>query len=135
LRTETRAIHGNVTDVIRTVKEFEGAGAAGLFIEDQLFPKRCGHIEGKQVISSEDMIPKIKAAVVSRIDQDIIIMARTDALSIFGIEEATERGNRDREAGADLIFVEAPITKEEMMRINEDIAAPAMPIQSACSGQ
>jgi carboxyvinyl-carboxyphosphonate phosphorylmutase len=121
--------HGNVTNVIRTVREFEKTGAAGLFIEDQLFPKRCGHMEGKQVIPAEEMIPKIKAAVDAREDPDFVIMARTDALAIYGIEEAIERANRYREAGADLIFVEAPTSKEEMVKINHEIDAPTMTIQ------
>jgi len=121
--------HGNVTNVIRTVREFEKTGAAGLFIEDQLFPKRCGHMEGKQVIPAEEMIPKIKAAVDAREDPDFVIMARTDALAIYGIEEAIERANRYREAGADLIFVEAPTSKEEMVKINREIDAPTMTIQ------
>ena len=121
--------HGNVTNVIRTVREFEKTGAAGLFIEDQLFPKRCGHMEGKQVIPTEEMIPKIKAAVDARQDHDFIIMARTDALAIYGIEEAIERSNKYREAGADMIFVEAPTSKEEMIKINREVDAPTMTIQ------
>jgi methylisocitrate lyase len=121
--------HGNVTNVIRTTREFEKAGVAGFFIEDQVFPKRCGHTTGKQVIPAEEMVPKIKAAVDTRVDQDLVIMARTDALATHGIEEAIERANRYREAGADLIFVEAPTTKEEMIRINREIDAPTMAIQ------
>ena len=121
--------HGNVTNVIRTVREFEKTGAAGLFIEDQLFPKRCGHMEGKQVIPTEEMIPKIKAAVDAMQDYDFIIMARTDALAIYGIEEAIERSNKYREAGADMIFVEAPTSKEEMIKINREVDAPTMTIQ------
>jgi len=121
--------HGNVTNVMRTIREFEKAGAAGLFIEDQIFPKRCGHMEGKQVIAAEEMIPKIKAAVDTRIDKDLIIMARTDAFATHGIDEAIARGNRYREAGADLIFVEAPTSKEDMIRLNEEIDAPTMAIQ------
>jgi methylisocitrate lyase len=85
--------YGGVLNVARTVREMERAGAAGLFIEDQVFPKRCGHMEGKQVIATEDMIAKIKAALDARSDQDFIIMARTDALAVFGIQEAIERGN------------------------------------------
>ena len=121
--------HGNVTNVMRTIREFEKAGAAGLFIEDQVFPKRCGHMEGKQVIAAEEMIPKIKAAVDTRIDKYLIIMARTDASAIHGIDEAIERGNRYREAGADLIFVEAPASKEDMVRIAREVEAPTMAIQ------
>jgi 2,3-dimethylmalate lyase len=121
--------HGNTLNVMRTVREFEKAGAAGMFIEDQLFPKRCGHMEGKQVIEADDMVAKIKAAVDARIDPDFVIMARTDALGVIGIDNAIERANRYREAGADLIFVEAPTTKEQMLRINREVAAPTKVIQ------
>lgn len=121
--------HGNVLNVIRTVKEFEKAGSAGLFIEDQTFPKRCGHLEGKQVISTEEMVAKIKAAVDAREDPDFIIQARTDALATHGIDEAIERANIYREAGADLLFVEAPTTKEEIIRINKEVNAPTVAIQ------
>ena len=121
--------HGNVTNVIRTTREFEKAGVAGFFIEDQVFPKRCGHTEGKQVIPSEEMIPKIKAAVDTRIDQDLIIMARIDSLAIYGLDDAIERAHRYREAGADLIFVEALTSKEEMIRVNREIDAPIMATQ------
>jgi len=127
--TDADTGYGSVPNVIRTVREFERTGAAGLFIEDQLFPKRCGHMEGKQVIPEEDMIAKIKAAVDTREDPDFIIMARTDALAVLGIEEAIERGNRYRQAGADLIFVEAPRSQEDMLRINDEIEAPTMAIQ------
>jgi methylisocitrate lyase len=96
--------HGGILNVIRTVKEMEKAGVAGLFIEDQLFPKRCGHMEGKQVVPLEDMLAKLKAAVDARVDQDLVIMARTDALATHGLQEAIERANLYREAGADLIF-------------------------------
>jgi methylisocitrate lyase len=121
--------HGNVTNVIRTVREFEKTGVAGFFLEDQVFPKRCGHMEGKQVIPTEEMVPKIKAAVDSREDHDFVIMARTDALAIYGIDEAIERANRYKQAGADLIFIEAPNTKNEMIRINKEVDAPTMAIQ------
>lgn len=121
--------HGNVTNVIRTTWEFEKAGVAGFFIEDQLFPKRCGHTEGKQVIPPEEMIPKIKAAVDTRIDQDLVIMARIDSLAIYGLDDAIDRAHRYREAGADLIFIEALTSKEEMIRINREIDAPIMVTQ------
>lgn len=121
--------HGNVTNVQRTVRLFEQAGVAGLFIEDQVFPKRCGHMEGKQIIPTLEMVAKIKAAVDARIDPDLVIMARTDALAVSGIDEAIERGNRYAEAGADLIFVEAPTSKEEMARVNREIRAPTTAIQ------
>jgi 2,3-dimethylmalate lyase len=118
--------HGNVTNVARTVREFERAGAAGLFIEDQVFPKRCGHMEGKQVISTDEMITKIKAAVDARTDGDLMIMARTDALAVSGIDDAIERGNRYAEAGADIIFIEAPPSVKEMRRICKEVKAPML---------
>lgn len=121
--------HGNVTNVRRTVQVFENAGVAGFFIEDQVFPKRCGHMEGKQIIPTEEMVAKIKAAVDTRVDPDLVIMARTDAIATDGLEEAIERGNRYAEAGADLIFVEAPTSREEMLRINREIKAPTKAIQ------
>jgi methylisocitrate lyase len=122
--------HGNVTNVIRMVSDFERAGVAGLFIEDQVFPKRCGHLEGKQVIPVEEMIAKIKAAVDAREDQDFVIMARTDALAIYGLEEAIDRANKYRAAGADLLFVEAPTSKEEIIKINREVNGPTMAIQA-----
>lgn len=118
--------HGNITNVMRTVKEIERTGAAAMFLEDQLFPKRCGHMEGKAVIAVEEMIAKIKAAVDARTDQDFVIMARTDALAPLGLDEAIDRANRYREAGADMIFVEAPRTVAEMRRITSEIEAPTM---------
>lgn len=118
--------HGNVNNVQRTVKSIEKAGAAGMFLEDQLFPKRCGHMEGKDVIAAPEMIAKIKAAVDARTDQDFIIMARTDALAPLGIDEAISRANLYCEAGADLIFVEAPRTIDEMVRITREVNAPTM---------
>lgn len=116
--------YGNVLNMIRTVKEFEKVGAAALQIEDQTFPKKCGHFEGKEVISREEMINKIKAAVDTRQDPDLIIIARTDARAIMGIEEAIERAHAYVEAGADAIFVEAPETKDEMQRIAREISIP-----------
>jgi len=118
--------HGGVLNAARTVREFERAGAAGLFIEDQVFPKRCGHMEGKQVVGREDMVAKIKAALDARRDPDLVIMARTDALAVLGVDEAIERGNLYREAGADVIFVEAPRSVEEMRRINREVDAPTL---------
>jgi len=121
--------HGNVTNVQRTVQLFESAGVAGFFIEDQVFPKRCGHMEGKQIIPADEMVAKIKAAVDARVDNDLVIMARTDAVAVSGLGEAIERSNRYAEAGADLIFVEAPTSKEDMRRCNREIKAPTNAIQ------
>jgi 2,3-dimethylmalate lyase len=121
--------HGNVTNVGRTVRVFENAGVAALFIEDQVFPKRCGHMEGKQIIATAEMVAKVKAAVDARVDEDLVIMARTDAIAVYGIDDAIERANLYREAGADLIFVEAPRSVEEMKRINKNVDAPTLAIQ------
>lgn len=118
--------HGNATNVARTVKEFERAGVAGLFIEDQVFPKRCGHMEGKQVIPADEMVAKLKAALDARTDPDLVIMARTDALAVEGLDAAIERANRYHGAGADLIFVEAPPSVEDMRRLNREVNAPTM---------
>jgi carboxyvinyl-carboxyphosphonate phosphorylmutase len=116
--------YGNVLNVIRTVKEFEKAGATALQIEDQTFPKKCGHFEGKEVVPREEMINKIKAAVDTRQDKDLVIIARTDARAVFGIEEAIDRAHAFIEAGADAIFVEAPQTKDEIRRIAREISVP-----------
>jgi 2,3-dimethylmalate lyase len=121
--------HGNVTNVSRTVRVFENAGVAALFIEDQVFPKRCGHMEGKQIIPTAEMVAKVKAAVDARVDEDLVIMARTDAIAVYGIDDAIERANLYHEAGADLIFVEAPRSVEEMKRINKNVDAPTLAIQ------
>lgn len=118
--------HGGVLNVRRTVKEIEKTGAAGLFIEDQAFPKRCGHMAGKQVIAADEMVAKVAAAVDARVDDDFIIMARTDALAVHGLDDAIERANRYREAGADLIFVEAPNTIDQMRTITARIDAPTL---------
>ncbi len=118
--------HGGLPNVTRTVKAFEQAGAAGLFIEDQVFPKRCGHMDGKAVVSREEMAAKITAALDARTDPDFVIMGRTDALSVHGLDEAIARGQLMRRAGADVIFVEAPRTVEDMRRIVAEIDAPVM---------
>jgi methylisocitrate lyase len=118
--------YGNVTNVRQTVRAFEKAGVAALFIEDQVFPKRCGHMDGKQIIPTLDMVAKIKAAVDARVDEDLVIMARTDAVATDSVNEAIERANIYREAGADLILVEAVTSVEQMKRTNESINAPTM---------
>jgi 2-methylisocitrate lyase-like PEP mutase family enzyme len=118
--------HGNATNVVRTMKRFEKAGVAAIFFEDQVLPKRCGHMSGKQLIPAEEMAAKIRAAVDTRVDRDLLIMARTDALSVSGIDDAIERMHRYLEAGADLSFVESPETVEQMQRITREISAPNM---------
>jgi 2,3-dimethylmalate lyase len=118
--------HGNATNVMRTMRQFEGAGVAAIFFEDQVSPKRCGHMSGKQVIPADEMAAKIKGAVDARVDPDLLIMARTDALGVNGIEDAIERMHRYLEAGADLSFVESPASIEQMRRITREIPAPNM---------
>ena len=117
---------GGVSNVIRTVRDFERAGVAGLFIEDQVFPKRCGHTPGKDVIPAGDMVAKLKAALDHRIDGDLVIMARTDALGVLGLEDAIERATLYREVGCDMVFVEAPETLEQMRRICSEVDAPLL---------
>lgn len=117
---------GNVTNVARTVRLYEKAGVAGLFIEDQVFPKRCGHMSGKAVVPRAEWIAKIKAALDARGDPDFVIMARTDALAVSGLEEAIVRAQLAREAGADLLFVEAPTDIAQMRRICAEIPGPCL---------
>jgi 2,3-dimethylmalate lyase len=109
---------GDVNNVIRAVKDCEKAGAAGLFIEDQTYPKRCGHMAGKGVVSVEEYLPKLKAALWAREDPDFVIMARTDARAVYGIEKAIERAKQYARVGADMVFVEAVDSLEEMREVN-----------------
>jgi 2-methylisocitrate lyase-like PEP mutase family enzyme len=115
---------GNPINMVRTVRVLERAGAAGLQIEDQIFPKRCGHFAGKDVIPLDEMIRKIKAAVDSRCDQDLQIIARTDARAVEGLDRAIERAQRFAEAGADITFVEAPLSLAELERIAREVPVP-----------
>ena len=109
---------GNALNVARTVRELEKAGASALQMEDQLAPKRCGHMRGKQVVSGAEMVGKIRAALDARRDAATLIVARTDALTVEGFDAALERAERYVEAGADLLFVEAPSTVEQMRTIS-----------------
>jgi 2,3-dimethylmalate lyase len=109
--------YGNPINVVRTVKEYEKAGVAAIHIEDQVWPKKCGHMEGKRVIDTAEMIGKIKAAVDARQDEEFLIIARTDVLAIGGFDQAVERGQRFAEAGADILFVEAPVDREQVAKI------------------
>jgi len=118
--------YGNPINVFRTVREFESAGVAGLFIEDQIFPKRCGHFEKKLLISKEEMVKKIEAAVDARTDADLILMARTDARAVYGLDAAIERAEAYVAAGADMIFVEAPQSVDELKRIPKSVKVPTM---------
>jgi 2-methylisocitrate lyase-like PEP mutase family enzyme len=115
---------GNPVNMVRTVKVLERAGAAGLQIEDQVFPKKCGHFEGKEVVPLEEMLAKIKAAVDTRRDGDLQIVARTDARAILGLQAAIDRAGAMIEAGADVTFVEAPTSAEELARIAGALSVP-----------
>jgi len=116
--------YGNPLNVWRLVQDLESLGAAGIFLEDQVWPKRCGHMVGKDVIPKDDYLPKLKAAIEARKSKDFLIVARTDARAPMGLEEAIERGKAYRKAGADVIFVEAPRSIEELKRVANEIDAP-----------
>lgn len=116
--------YGNAINVIRTVKELMRVGAAGLFLEDQVWPKRCGHMKGKQVIPLEEQLQKLRAAMDARAGGDLFIVARTDARQALGLDEAVRRGVAFKEAGADAVFIEAPESKGEMEEIARNIAGP-----------
>jgi len=118
--------YGNAINVIRTVKEYMRAGAAGLHIEDQVFPKRCGHVEGKEVIPCEEMVGKILAAIDTRnsLNRDFLIIARTDALNVEGLEKTLERLDLYAEAGADMLFVDGIKTVEEAEYFGKNTRKP-----------
>lgn len=117
---------GNPLNVYRTIQEFEDAGVAGLFIEDQTYPKKCGHFEGKQLISTQEMVKKIEAALDARRDPDLVIMARTDARAVYGLDTAIERARAYVAAGVDMIFIEAPQTVEELQKVAKAVDVPSM---------
>ncbi|NRA04998.1 MAG: isocitrate lyase/PEP mutase family protein [Nitrosopumilus sp.] len=116
--------YGNALSVWKLVKELESAGASGIFLEDQIWPKRCGHMQGKEVIPQEEYTEKLSAAIDARENKDFIIVARTDARATKGLDEAIERGKQNKKTGADVVFVEAPRSIEEMKTIGKEINAP-----------
>lgn len=118
--------YGNPINVYRTIQEFEDAGVAGLFIEDQIWPKRCGHFEGKQIIAKDEMVKKIQSALDARRNSDLVLMARTDARAVYGLNEAVGRAKAYVEAGADMIFIEAPQTIEELQKVAKCVEVPTM---------
>lgn len=118
--------YGNPINVRRTVEEYEVAGAAGIHLEDQVFPKRCGHFEGKDVIPSGEMEQKLRAAVDARSDDDFVVIARTDARTVEGFDAAIDRSNAYVDAGADVIFFEAPESRDEVAAAAEQIDAPLL---------
>ncbi|MCA9827040.1 MAG: oxaloacetate decarboxylase [Nitrosopumilus sp.] len=116
--------YGNALSIWKLVKELESAGASGIFLEDQRWPKRCGHMEGKEVISQEEYTEKLGAAIDARENKNFIIVARTDARATEGLDAAIERGIKNKKTGADAIFIEAPRSIEEMRTIGKSIRAP-----------
>lgn len=116
--------YGNALSVWKLVKELESAGASGIFLEDQGWPKRCGHMQGKEVISQEEYTEKLSAAIDARENKDFIVVARTDARATEGLDAAIERGRQNKKTGADAVFVEAPRSVEEMKKIGKEINAP-----------
>lgn len=119
--------YGNVVNLIRTVKEYERSGVACMQIEDQVLPKKCGHMLGRQIVSIEEMVGKVKAAVDTRSDPDnMLIMARTDARTEYGLEEAIKRGKAYEEAGADILFIESLESVEEMKTVTSSFKVPVL---------
>lgn len=116
--------YGNPLNVYRTVQELIAAGAAGCFLEDQLWPKKCGHMQGKRIIEQDEYIQKIRAAVEARGNRDFFIVARTDALAVNGMDEAVSRIRAAREAGADASFIEAPDSVEQLAEIGRRVPRP-----------
>ncbi len=116
--------YGNALSVWKIVKELESAGASGIFLEDQRWPKRCGHMQGKEVIPQVEYTEKLSAAIDARENKDFIIVARTDARATEGLDGAIERGKQNKKTGADAVFVEAPRSIEEMKKIGKEINAP-----------
>ena len=116
--------YGNAINVIRTVRELIHAGAAGMFLEDQVWPKRCGHMKGKEVVALEEYLRKLRAALDAREGNDLYIVARTDARQALGLDEAIRRGAAFKEAGADAVFIEAPQNKDEMRAIARNVPGP-----------
>ena len=127
--------YGNPVNVRRTIRDYERAGVAGVHLEDQQWPKRCGHLSGKRVIPTDEMIAKLKSACDARRDSDFVIIARTDAIAVEGIDAAFERAARYREAGADVLFVEAPVGVEQVKRVAERFKGVPLLYNMAASGK
>ena len=117
--------YGNAINVVRTVQLYEQAGVAALQLEDQVAPKKCGHMSGKAVIGTDEMVGKIRAAVAARRDPDLLVIARTDAVAVSGVDDAIARARAFAEAGADVLFVEAPTSEEDIARVAEELRGTA----------
>jgi carboxyvinyl-carboxyphosphonate phosphorylmutase len=118
--------YGGALNVYRTVREYERAGVAAVHLEDQVFPKRCGHLDGKQVVPCEEMVSKLRAAVEARTDEDFVIIARTDALAVTGLDDTLRRCQAYAAAGADVLFVEALRTREEIAHVLREVSVPLL---------
>jgi 2-methylisocitrate lyase-like PEP mutase family enzyme len=127
--------YGNAINVRRTVRDYERAGVAGIHIEDQVWPKRCGHLAGKRVIPTIEMVAKIKSACDARQDSDFVVIARCDAIAMEGLEAALERGDRYREAGADMLFIEAPVGREAVEKVAKHFKGVPLLYNMAASGK
>ncbi|HZG88730.1 MAG TPA: oxaloacetate decarboxylase [Pseudonocardia sp.] len=117
--------YGNAINVVRTVREYEQAGVAGIHLEDQVSPKKCGHMTGKAVIGTAEMVGKLEAAVAARRDPDLLLIARTDAAAVEGLDAAIARARAYAAAGADVLFVEAPVTEDDIARVAGELAGLA----------
>ena len=112
--------YGNAVNLIRTIQLYERAGAAAIQLEDQQFPKRCGHLSGKELVPAEEMVSKIHAACAARQSDEFLIIARTDARGVAGLDEAIQRGHHYVEAGADILFIESPRSRDELVQIGQE---------------
>ncbi len=126
--------YGGPINVQRTIRAYERAGVAGVHIEDQQWPKRCGHLEGKTLIPAAEMAAKVRAATDAREDKDFVVIARTDTLSVEGFEQALDRGRLYEEAGADMIFIEAPNTPDQLAAVPRSFKVPTL-FNMASSGK
>ena len=127
--------YGNPVNVRRTIRDYERAGVAGVHLEDQQWPKRCGHLSGKRVIPTAEMVAKLKSACDARNDADFLIIARTDAIAVEGIEAAFDRAQQYREAGADMLFIEAPVGVEQVQQVAKRFAGVPLLYNMATSGK
>jgi carboxyvinyl-carboxyphosphonate phosphorylmutase len=117
--------YGNAINVVRTVQLYEQAGVAGIQLEDQVMPKKCGHMSGKALIGTDEMVGKLQAAVAARNDPDLVIIARTDAVAVHGLDEAIARARSFADAGADVLFVEAPTSEDDIARVAKELSGVA----------
>ena len=127
--------YGNPINMRRTIRDYEKAGVAGVHVEDQDLPKRCGHLAGKRLIPTHEMVAKLKAACDARVNADFLLIARCDAIAVEGLDAALERGERYREAGADMLFIEAPVGREQVERIATHFRGVPLLYNMAASGR